>query len=71
MGRYELPKNLCVCLEDALPFQTDNRSRRIKKDKRNLECKSYSYEDLVVLVQTFFRFCAFCRIIEHVIIECP
>jgi hypothetical protein len=32
-------------IEEALPLQTNNKSKEIKKNKRKLECKSYDFED--------------------------
>jgi hypothetical protein len=58
-------------LEEALPFQTNKRSRIFLKNKKNPDCKSYNYKDSTRLVQTLFRICAFCRVIKHIITKCP
>jgi hypothetical protein len=30
-------------LEEALPLQMNNRSKGIKRDRKNLECKTYDF----------------------------
>jgi hypothetical protein len=32
-------------IEEALPPQTNNRSKGIEKDKRNPKCKSYDFDE--------------------------
>ncbi len=32
-------------LQEALPFLMDHQSRRIKREKKNLQCKSYNFMD--------------------------
>jgi hypothetical protein len=41
------------------------------KEKKNLECKSYDYEDPTKLAQKKFRICVFCKVRRHVITKCP
>jgi hypothetical protein len=77
VGRCELPKNILYddahvnVLEEALPFQTNHRSRGIKRDRRNSERRSYNFVDLARLVQILSKNYAFYTIRRHVIIKCP
>jgi hypothetical protein len=55
----------------ALLILMNNKNRRLKKDKRNLECTNYNFKNLAMLTQISFRICVFCKVKGHVIIECP
>lgn len=57
-------------LEEALPSQSNHKSKRIGRESRNPKHRSYDSMDLTKLEQTLFRICAFYRSKGHGIIEC-
>jgi len=57
-------------LEEALLISTNNKSRRIEKDRKNPKHKSYNFKDLAKLAQTLSRIYVFCRSRKHIITEC-
>jgi hypothetical protein len=58
-------------LEEALPFQSNHKGRRIGRKNRNPKDRSYDSMDLTKLEQTLSKICAFYRSREHGIVECP
>jgi len=48
-------------------FVIMNKSKQIKKDKRNPKHKSYNFEDLAKLAQTLFKIFVSCRVKKHII----
>ncbi len=58
-------------LEEALPFQTNHKSKGIKRERRNPERRSHDFMHLAKLVQILSKICAFYRIRKHLITECP
>jgi hypothetical protein len=58
-------------LEVALPIQMSHKSKRIRRKRRNLECKNYDFNDSTKLVQTLSIIYAFCKVGRHAIIICP
>ncbi len=57
-------------LEEALPPQMNNTSKRIKTNRKNPKRRNFYYEDLTRLAQTFSKIFAFCRVRGHIIIKC-
>jgi hypothetical protein len=57
-------------LEEALPPQMNNTSKRIKTNRKNPKHRNLYYEDSTRLAQTFSKIFAFCRVRVHIIIKC-
>jgi hypothetical protein len=57
-------------LEEALPPQMNNTSKRIKTDRKNPKHRSFNYEDSTRLAQTLSKIFAFCRVRGHIITKC-
>lgn len=58
-------------LDWTLLIQIDHKSRGIERERRNLECKSYNFEDFTRLVPTRCKIYVFYKVRRHVSIECP
>jgi phospholipase C len=56
---------------EALPFQTNHKSKEIKREKKNPKCKSYNFMDSTKLAQILYKISGFYRIKKYVITECP
>jgi hypothetical protein len=59
-----------VLEEEALPFQMNNKSRGIERDKRNPKYRNYNFKDLTILAQTLSRIYSFYRVGGHIIPKC-
>jgi hypothetical protein len=49
-------------LEETLPIQTNHKNKRIKRKRRNLERKSYDFEDSAKLAQFFLEHAFFVKL---------